>query len=257
MLEKGDKDNNILHTLTDLLDRYPRILQVFVTSSAVAGVLVIGRSVRLVTKFHRADTIPKEFIRKGVKLRGKVHGVKNGTILVEHLPILPIPRWSLRDSFQKEKNGFLRLFPAGVIMQHEGSKFLQKTLSDHPNVWFQLLSVDTAGQIEAIVMIRKNLFQSRNINLEILRLGLGRTQSLHASPSKVTKNITRDSMKAELYAEKKRKGIWKQPSMVERFYESYKLQTEKLQDWKSEKRRKGSLIYDRMTNFIRKLFKKS
>ncbi|MED6232862.1 hypothetical protein ATANTOWER_003463 [Ataeniobius toweri] len=61
------------------------------TGLAVAGVIVIARSIRVVTKFQGASEIPLRFIERNVSLRGKVHSITERGIEVEHVPIyLPV-----------------------------------------------------------------------------------------------------------------------------------------------------------------------
>uniref|UniRef100_A0A3B4GAT2 Uncharacterized protein n=1 Tax=Pundamilia nyererei TaxID=303518 RepID=A0A3B4GAT2_9CICH len=61
------------------------------TGLAIAGVIVIARSIKLITKFQAACDIPTRFIERNVSLRGKVHSITEKGFKVEHVPIyLPV-----------------------------------------------------------------------------------------------------------------------------------------------------------------------
>ncbi|PIK46357.1 hypothetical protein BSL78_16778 [Apostichopus japonicus] len=210
--ENGDSETNLLQNFTNFIDRYQSILQIAVTTTAIAGVLTIGRSVRLVTTFRNAKDIPKGFVQRRVHLRGRVEKVEDGVIEVSHLPILPLP-WKIQSS------------------QREGQEFLKATLKENPLIWFRLLSVNNAGQIEVVIKMPKHSFSSKNLNFEVLRLGLGKTQGLLAPSSRYTRSLTQKLLKAEMYSERKKRGLWKTPSMREQLSEAVSVRTEGIREW--------------------------
>lgn len=54
-------------------------------------------------------------------------------------------------------NSYLPLYLAGVSLQSEGQEFLKATLKENPLIWFRLLSVNNAGQIEVVIKMPKVL----------------------------------------------------------------------------------------------------
>ncbi|XP_071840800.1 protein C3orf33-like [Apostichopus japonicus] len=227
--ENGDSETNLLQNFTNFIDRYQSILQIAVTTTAIAGVLTIGRSVRLVTTFRNAKDIPKGFVQRRVHLHGRVEKVEDGVIEVSHLPILPLP-WKIQSS-QRGSNSYLPLYLAGVSLQSEGQEFLKATLKENPLIWFRLLSVNNAGQIEVVIKMPKHSFSSKNLNFEVLRLGLGKTQDLLAPSSRYTRSLTQKLLKAEMYSERKKRGLWKTPSMREQLSEAVSVRTEGIREW--------------------------
>ncbi|XP_075572571.1 protein C3orf33 homolog [Pelecanus crispus] len=182
---------------------------------AVAGVLVLARSLRLTTKFTSALDIPAEFIGKNVKLRGKLHHVTEKGLEVEHIPI-SIPFITLLQR-KWQSTGLLSVRLAGVELAPSGMAWLQRELKPKQMIWFQLLGREDLV-LECLVLINKGRFLSLCLNEEILRQGLGRTARIeglhHDSPLywKLHKRL----LQAELKALKKNKGIWKEESNSEK-----------------------------------------
>ncbi|XP_059678780.1 protein C3orf33 homolog [Gavia stellata] len=161
---------------------------------AVAGVLVLARSVRMITKFTSALDIPVEFVEKNVKLRGKLHRITEKGLEVEHIPISIPFITSIQRKWQSE--GLLLVRLAGVELAPSGTAWLQQELK--PQQMGRFLSVC--------------------LNEEILRQGLGRTariEGLHHD-SRLYWELHKRLLRAELRALKKNKGIWKEESYSER-----------------------------------------
>ncbi|XP_072428740.1 protein C3orf33 homolog isoform X2 [Chiloscyllium punctatum] len=183
------------------------------TGLAVAGVVMLARSVKLFTKFNSALEIPDSFIEKHVKLRGRVHHVTRYGLEVEHVPItLPIVSFLQR----RQSNGLLMVRLAGLQMTDEGKAWLKEQIKPSHVVWFQPLRRENSF-IDSIVRLNKNIFFSVSLNEEILRRGLGRAvniEGLQSNP-KLYWRLQSKLLKAELKALRKGKGIWKEATLLE------------------------------------------
>ncbi|XP_064313924.1 protein C3orf33 homolog isoform X4 [Phalacrocorax carbo] len=76
-----------LARLSEWADAHLSLLRSLSTGMAVAGLLVLARSVRMTAKFTSALDIPVAFVEKNVKLRGKLHHITEKGLEVEHIPI--------------------------------------------------------------------------------------------------------------------------------------------------------------------------
>uniref|UniRef100_A0A3Q0RIH2 TNase-like domain-containing protein n=1 Tax=Amphilophus citrinellus TaxID=61819 RepID=A0A3Q0RIH2_AMPCI len=131
------------------------------TGLAIAGVIVIARSIKLITKFQAAREIPARFIERNVSLRGKVHSVTEKGLEVEHVPIyLPV------------------ISP----------------------------------------LLSKGSLRSYCMNEEVLGLGLARTAPVPGvlPNSRLYWRLHKQLHRAEVKAEKKGRGLWKEDSLWER-----------------------------------------
>ncbi|KAM6159678.1 protein C3orf33 homolog [Erethizon dorsatum] len=192
---------------------------------AIAGVLLFLRSVRLSSKFTRSSDIPAEFIRKNVKLRGRLHRITENGLEIEHIPItLPVI-----SSWRKEPCGVLLVKLAGVELTESGKVWLRKELKASQLLWFQLLGKESSV-LFCYLLVNKGGYFSVNLNEEILRRGLGKTVLVKGLnyDSKTYWKIHRKLLKAELAAVKKGEGIWKEESEKESYLEKFK------EIWKKE-----------------------
>ncbi|NXL45059.1 CC033 protein, partial [Podilymbus podiceps] len=182
---------------------------------AVAGALVLARSVRMTTKFKSALDIPVEFVEKNVKLRGKLHHITEKGLEVEHIPI-SIPFLTLMQR-KWQSQGLLLVRLAGVELAPGGLAWLRQELKPRQTIWFQLLGREDLA-LECLVLVNKGRFLSVCLNEELLRQGLGRTariEGLHHE-SRLYWKLHKRLLRAELKALKKNKGIWKEESYSER-----------------------------------------
>ncbi|NXV90964.1 CC033 protein, partial [Calonectris borealis] len=185
------------------------------TGMAVAGVLVLARSVRMTAKFTSALDIPVEFVQKNVKLRGKLHRITEKGLEVEHIPISIPFITSIQRKWQSK--GLLLVRLAGVELAPSGMAWLQRELKPKQMMWFQLLGREDLA-LECLVLVNKGRLLSVCLNEEILRQGLGRTariEGLHHD-SHLYWKLHKRLLRAELKALKKNKGIWKEESYSER-----------------------------------------
>uniref|UniRef100_U3DNV2 Uncharacterized protein C3orf33 n=1 Tax=Callithrix jacchus TaxID=9483 RepID=U3DNV2_CALJA len=186
---------------------------------AIAGIILLLRSIRLTSKFTSSSDIPVEFIRRNVKLRGRLRQVTENGLEIEHVPItLPIIA-----SLRKEPHGALLVKLAGVELTETGKAWLQKELKPSQLLWFQLLGKENSA-LFCYILVNKGRYFNVNLNEEILRRGLGKTVLVKGLKydSKIYWKIHRNLLKAELTAVKKGEGIWKEDSEKESYLEKFK-----------------------------------
>ncbi|XP_054649990.1 protein C3orf33 homolog isoform X4 [Dunckerocampus dactyliophorus] len=83
--------HNVVSTLSQLADDHLTLVRNISTGLALAGVIVIARSIKLITKFQAVSEIPARFVERNVSLRGRVHSITEEGLEVEHIPIyLPV-----------------------------------------------------------------------------------------------------------------------------------------------------------------------
>nr|XP_033815120.1 protein C3orf33 homolog isoform X2 [Geotrypetes seraphini] len=166
------------------------------------------------TKFKKAIDIPEEFILKNVKLRGKLLRVTEDRLEMEHIPIsLPfISSWQER----MQSNGSLLVRLAGVELTENGKLWLREWLKPSEMLWFQLLRRDDS-LLDCFILVNRGRFFSVCLNEEVLRQGLGRTITIEGLPqdSKQYWKFQTRLLQAELTAQKKGRGLWKEASVLE------------------------------------------
>ncbi|NXT42585.1 CC033 protein, partial [Pelecanoides urinatrix] len=204
-----------LSRLSEWADAHLSLLRSLSTGMAVAGVLVLARSVRMTAKFTSALDIPVEFVQKNVKLRGKLHRITEKGLEVEHVPISIPFITSIQRKWQSK--GLLLVRLAGVELAPSGTAWLQRELKPKQMMWFQLLGREDLA-LECLVLVNKGRFLSVCLNEEILRQGLGRTARIEGlrHDSHLYWKLHKRLLRAELKALKKNKGIWKEESYSER-----------------------------------------
>uniref|UniRef100_H2LLK2 Chromosome 3 open reading frame 33 n=1 Tax=Oryzias latipes TaxID=8090 RepID=H2LLK2_ORYLA len=184
---------------------------------AVAGVILIARSIKLLTKFQAAREIPALFIERNVRLRGKVHSITEKGIEVEHVPIyLPL---SLFSSDVSTSTMLVHL--AGVELTPEGQIWLQNTLAPTQVVWLKLISRED-NALNCLVSHNRGSMWGHCMNEEVLKLGLARTAPIVGvqPESRLYWRLHKRLHRAELKAEKKGRGFWKEESPWERTFKA-------------------------------------
>ncbi|XP_054456846.1 protein C3orf33 homolog isoform X2 [Anoplopoma fimbria] len=219
--QQRDPGNRSTHNIVSLISQFADDNLTFVrnisTGLAVAGVIVIARSIKLVTKFHAASEIPARFIERNVSLRGKVHSITERGLEVEHVPIyLPV----VSPIISKHKGVFtspILVHLAGVELTPEGRVWLQKNLAPAQTVWLKLISRED-DMLHCLVSQSRGLMWSYSMNEEVLRLGLARTAPVVGvlPDSRLYWRLLKRLHRAEVKAEKKGRGLWKQDSLWER-----------------------------------------
>uniref|UniRef100_A0A3P8WHT5 Uncharacterized protein n=1 Tax=Cynoglossus semilaevis TaxID=244447 RepID=A0A3P8WHT5_CYNSE len=200
--------------ITYLLTRsssLPSLRQNISTGLAIAGVLLISRSIRLLTKFQAASEIPARFIERNVSLRGKVCAVTEKGLEVEHVPIyLPV----LSPLFHKPQDtSALLVHLAGVDLTSEGRTWLLENLSPNQIVWFKLISREDHVLHCLVSQNKQVLMWNCSLNEQVLSLGLARTAPVPSGPSVLTQSrflwrLHKRLHRAEVSAEKRGRGLW-------------------------------------------------
>ncbi|XP_043329872.1 protein C3orf33 homolog isoform X2 [Cervus elaphus] len=132
---------NVVARISQWADDHLRLVRNISTVMAVAGVMLLLRSVRLTSKFTHSSDIPVEFVRKNVKLRGRLRRITENGLEIEHIPItLPVI-----SSWRKEPCGVLLVKLAGVELTETGKVWLQKELKPSQVLWFQLLGKENSA----------------------------------------------------------------------------------------------------------------
>ncbi|XP_043926441.1 protein C3orf33 homolog isoform X2 [Protopterus annectens] len=176
---------------------------------ALAGVILLARSIKLTSKFCSALEIPVEFIEKNVKLRGRVNNITEKGLEVEHIPIhLPLISALHRKT---PSHGDLLIRLAGVEPTADGRLWLKEKLKPSQMIWFRLIRREHSA-LDCLILINQGGLFSVCLNEELLNLGLGRTapiEGLHYS-SKLYWKLHKRLLQAEMKAQKKGRGIWKE-----------------------------------------------
>ncbi|XP_064159638.1 protein C3orf33 homolog isoform X2 [Anguilla rostrata] len=189
------------------------------TGLAIAGIIILARSIRLITKFGTASEIPARFIERNVNLRGRVHRVTESGLEVEHVPInIPILSALLK---KRRSDALLDVRLAGVELTEEGRAWLGQQLRPTETVWLRLIRRE-AEALDCLVSVSRGTIFNTCMNEELLRLGLGKTVPLLGlhHESRLYWGLHRRLLKAEVRAEKKGKGLWKERSLWQRVSEA-------------------------------------
>ncbi|XP_017292701.1 protein C3orf33 homolog isoform X2 [Kryptolebias marmoratus] len=213
----GQASRNVVTVISQFADDNLSLVRNISTGLAVAGVIVIARSIRLITKFQAASEIPARFIVRNVSLRGKVHSVTEEGIKVEHVPIYVPVLSPLLSKHKDVCTSLLLVRLAGVELTPEGKLWLQKNLTPAQTVWLKLISRED-NALNCLVSQSKGSAWSFCTNEELLRLGLARSAPIIGAPpdSRLYWRLHRRLHRAEVKAERKCRGLWKQESLWER-----------------------------------------
>ncbi|KAM4627583.1 protein C3orf33 homolog [Polymixia lowei] len=206
---------NIVSLISQFADDNLTVVRNISTGLAIAGVIVIARSIKLITKFGAVSEIPVRFLERNVSLRGRVHTITEKGLEVEHVPIyLPIisPLLSKRVCTSS-----MVVHLAGVELTPEGRVWLEKHLAPSQIVWLKLISREE-NILHCLVSHSQGSIWSRCVNEEVLRLGLARSVPISGvSPDRrLYWHLHKRLHKAERKAEKKGRGLWKEDSLWER-----------------------------------------
>ncbi|XP_021014735.1 protein C3orf33 homolog [Mus caroli] len=198
--DRDQGEANVVTRVSQWADNHLRLVQNISTGMAIAGIMLLIRSIRLTSKFTTSSDIPVEFIRKKVKLCGRLQRITECGLEIEHIPItLPfISSW--------------------------------KQITYSPLSWlasdiqgFTCLCLPAPGYEPELPCLAGGYFNV-NLNEEILRRGLGKTVLVKGLnyDSKTHWKIHRNLLKAELTALKKGEGIWKEESEKESYFRKLK-----------------------------------
>lgn len=215
MAKAGGDASSAISKVSEWADEHLRLIRNISTGMAVAGIILFARSIKLTSKFTKGIDIPVEFIEKNVKLRGRLLQITERGLEVEHVPIT-IPFIS---SWQKrwQSNGGLVVRLAGVELTPSGKTWLQEQLKPSQILWFQLLKREDSV-LDCFVLVNKGGFFNVCINEEVLRQGLGKATLIEGPrhDSKVYWKLQKKLLQAELKAQKKGRGLWKERTLFEK-----------------------------------------
>ncbi|XP_068136963.1 protein C3orf33 homolog isoform X2 [Hyperolius riggenbachi] len=165
------------------------------------------------TKFSNAKDIPEWFIKKNVKLRGKVICVKENAVEIDHVPI-SVPILSpLQKKWYGQGSLLVRL--AGVEITPSGKLWLQNNLQPSQRLWFQLLNRDDS-RLDCFIFVNRGGFFNTCLNTMLLREGLGRAAAIAGVQEEAGQywKFYKRLLQAEVQAQKARKGLWQQESRM-------------------------------------------
>nr|XP_020478073.1 protein C3orf33 homolog isoform X2 [Monopterus albus] len=216
--ERGSQSShNIVSVISQFADDNLTLVRSVSTGLAIAGVIIIARSIKLITKFQAASEIPARFIERNISLRGKVHSITEEGLKVEHVPIyLPVIS-PLLSKHRGVCTTPLLVHLAGVELTPEGRAWLQKNLAPAQTVWLKLIGRE-GDILHCLVSQSRGSVWSYCLNEEVLRLGLARTAPLTGvlPDSRFFWRLHRRLHRAEVRAERKGRGLWKEHSLWER-----------------------------------------
>ncbi|XP_058517461.1 protein C3orf33 homolog isoform X2 [Ochotona princeps] len=220
---------NVVAGISRWADDHLRLVQNISTVMGVAGMMLLLRSIRLTSKFTSSSDIPVEFLKRNVKLRGRLRRITENGLEIEHIPItLPVI-----SSWRKDPGGALLVKLAGVELTEAGKEWLQKELKPSQALWFQLLGKENSA-LFCYLLVNRGRYFTMNLNEEILRRGLGKTILIKGlnHDSKIYWKTHRRLLKAELTALRKGEGVWKEESEKESYLK--KFQDSWREKWKKE-----------------------
>ncbi|XP_035381703.1 protein C3orf33 homolog isoform X1 [Electrophorus electricus] len=207
---------NIVTVASKFVDDHLSLVRNISTVLAVAGVITIATSIKLITRFGSPSEIPVRFIERTVSIRGRVRRVTDRGLEVEHVPVyVPIVSHLLTNRQPVAAPLHVRL--AGVELTPQGQDWLAQRLRPEEAVWLRLIGRQ-GDCLHCLVSVSRGLLFSTCVNQEVLRLGLGRTAPLHGLDprSRLYWKIHKRLLRSELKAERKGEGLWKEPSRSER-----------------------------------------
>ncbi|XP_073887401.1 protein C3orf33 homolog isoform X6 [Macaca fascicularis] len=150
--DRDGMEPNVVARISQWADDHLRLVRNISTGMAIVGIMLLLRSIRLTSKFTSASDIPVEFIRRNVKLRGRLRRITENGLEIEHIPItLPIIA-----SLRKEPRGALLVKLAGVELTETGKAWLQKELKPSQLLWFQLLGKENSA-LFCYLLVNKGL----------------------------------------------------------------------------------------------------
>ncbi|KAF3692667.1 Protein C3orf33 Protein AC3-33 [Channa argus] len=216
--EQGSQSSqNVVSLISKFADDNLTLVRNISTGLAIAGVIVIARSIKLITKFRAASEIPAHFIEKNVSICGKVQAITEKGLQVEHIPIyLPL----LSPLLSKHKDvctSLLLVHLTGVELTPDGRAWLQKNLAPGQTVWLKLISREE-DTLHCLVSQTKRSMWSHCLNEEVLQLGLARSAPLSGvlPDSPLYWRLHKRLHRAEAKAERKGRGLWKEDGFWER-----------------------------------------
>ncbi|XP_032230459.2 protein C3orf33 [Nematostella vectensis] len=222
------EDIDVLTQASNFIDRHLRAIRNLTWLVGGVGIVIIIRRAYVLNWFKSVNSIPDEFIRKGIYLRGEVRGInEDNTLLVSHLPILKTPSYKrelskLSDTTTtKRVEGLLPVNIAGIQYREGGNVWLKEYLNG-THVRFvplrktpcqQLVCIVHVKKIHRMLQIKEGMCGKYCVNEELVRQGLAVTaRCKELENHKLYQGLFTRLLKAEVRAEKTGKGVWEKPS---------------------------------------------
>ncbi|KAI0219963.1 Protein C3orf33 [Lamellibrachia satsuma] len=212
--DNSEYSSSFISKISNFIDGHILQTRLLTVGVAVAGIIIIGRSIHVSRKFVALSEIPQLFVEKSVRLQGRVVSLSEGGLLqVAHTPI--VARRHARQHGTDQ--GLLPVQLAGLEVLPSGDQWLRDNVMHSP-VWFRLLWINChSGVIDCNVTVRQSWFRSIRINERLVRDGLATVKYSPGIACSATYSRLMDKLiQAELYAERKGLGVWKQPSFREK-----------------------------------------
>ncbi|XP_065138743.1 protein C3orf33 homolog isoform X2 [Paramisgurnus dabryanus] len=214
--ERNDKPSqNIIAVISQFADDNLTFVRNISPCLGLAGLLIITRSIWLITKFGYASDIPAWFIERNISIRGRVRNITETGLKVEHQPIY-VPLLSPLLT-KRQCVTLLDVRLAGVELTSEGQKWISQQLKPSETVWLRLIARQNET-LHCLVSVNRGSLLNICVNEELLKDGLARTSPLVGldPQSRIYWRLYKRLLRAESRAEKKGKGLWKEESRWER-----------------------------------------
>ncbi|KAI7802790.1 c3orf33-like protein, partial [Triplophysa rosa] len=213
--ENAKRSQNIIALVSQHADDNLTFVRNISTCLGLAGLLIIARSIRLITKFGSASDIPARFIERNISIRGSVRTITEKGLEVEHIPIY-VPLLSPLLT-KRQCVTLLDVRLAGVELTSEGQNWISQQLKPAETVWLRLIARQNET-LHCLVSVNRGSFFNTCVNEELLKDGLARTSPLIGldPQSRIYWRLYKRLLRAESRAEKKGKGLWKEESRWER-----------------------------------------
>ncbi|XP_076850854.1 protein C3orf33 homolog isoform X2 [Brachyhypopomus gauderio] len=206
---------NFIREASTFVDDNLSLIRNISTVLAVAGVITIARSIKLMTRFGSPSEIPVQFIEKTISIRGKVRRVTERGLEVGHVPVyVPLVSHLLTN---RQPVSPLDVRLAGVELTPQGHDWLAQRLRVGEIVWLRLIGRQ-GESLHCLVSVSRGVLFNTCVNEEVLRLGLGRTAPLHGLDphSRLCWKLHRRLLRSERKAERQGEGLWKEPGRGDR-----------------------------------------
>ncbi|XP_050991482.1 protein C3orf33 homolog isoform X1 [Labeo rohita] len=214
--EEDKPSKNVIAHISQFADDNLTFVRSISTCLGLAGLLIIARSIRLITKFGSAADIPARFIERNISIRGRLSNITEKGLEVEHIPIY-VPLVSRLLSKPGQPVTLLDVRLAGVELTSEGQDWIGQQLKPAETVWLRLIARQNET-LHCLVSVNRGSLFNTCVNEELLRYGLARTSPfVGLDPhSRIYWRLYKRFLRAESRAEKKGKGLWKEESRWER-----------------------------------------
>ncbi|XP_067275972.1 protein C3orf33 homolog [Pseudorasbora parva] len=240
--EHDKPSKNVIAHISQFADDNLTIVRNISTCVGIAGLLIIARSIRLITKFSCATDIPARFIERNISIRGRLRNITEEGLEVEHIPIyVPLLSCLL---IKRQSVTLMDVRLAGLEMTSEGHDWIARQLKPDETVWLRLIARQNQT-LHCLVSVNRGSLFNTCVNEELLRHGLARTSPLVGLDphSRIYWSLYKRFLRAERRAEKKGKGLWKEESRWERATDVFKnnivvRSVKKLFKWTSRTREK-------------------